>query len=257
MSENTKPREELQLVLATPASPQRVATIAQMFAESLEAMRVHEGVTLVVNNFATDAVLRGWDDTGSDGVLGLVRVIREPTAAADGDPRLRTVARQLAKHGRRLARDGGRFLHNSVDISPLNERFVDVMESAGREGTETRHAGTTEFCTPILRFGRARIQQGQPKVRIVVGTRAFEASFNGPDAARKILAEAAETTSWCRIQVEAGWVKNGDVHEIVQDSMVITDARSWNALAGAASLTKIDRVTETTSAWLLDQLEGD
>ncbi len=255
-----QPREQLQLLLDAPATPDRVVAVANMFADAARAAGADAStVTMEVHNWATDATLRGWGEEGARQVNDIIWVLREPTLAIAQAPQLRGVAQAFAKHGKALAKSGGRFRHKGArgrkgDLGVLDDRFVDVMERVGKDDTvPVQRVGTTELHTPVLRVGRVQVDQPL-KVRIIAGGKACEVSFDGPEAARRVLADAAIEEHWCRVQISARWVLEDGAHRLDPTSIVVRDATRWTPLSGAASLTQIGTLSAATSALLLDQL---
>jgi hypothetical protein len=116
--------------------------------------------------------------------------------------------------------------------------------------------GTTELRTPVLRMGRVEV--GQPlEVRLIASGKACDAAFDGPEAARRALTDAAVEGHWCRVQISGRWVLEAGLRRLDPASIVVRDATRWTPLSGAASLNQIGTLSPATSALLLDQLDEE
>jgi hypothetical protein len=164
-------KECLRLTLDTPATPELVRALAQMFEETLRHIdpALHEGdVTMRVENSDIAAEIRGWREGGQRAVRLTAELVENPTAAVQKHDHLAAAARTLATHTAPLTPHRPTFWRGDKALRLVDDVFVRTMRAAGQTAmprAEERLMGETVVYTAILRVGRTS-EGGRLQARI-------------------------------------------------------------------------------------------
>lgn len=163
----------LKLELDAAASPSRVALVASMLAEALDATGFVEsdsGMTLVIENFNLGATLRPRDPDGKKAVKVLRDVLTNPVLAVQKHDGARDVARRLAAGGRKLLPATTRVLVDDIEIARMDDVLVKALAAVSEPPdvpVETA-TGTGTLTSPVLRVGKSAERGGvTARIRIL------------------------------------------------------------------------------------------
>src|SRR5690606_34677578 len=114
-----KPKATLALRLHRPATPRLVADIVPMFAEALDSIAPglsEHAVTLVVENFFTRTIVRGWGDEGGQAVTALEHLVEDPESTLEIHPEYSRAAEVIARKLAPLSDDNVEFKNRNKHI---------------------------------------------------------------------------------------------------------------------------------------------
>ncbi|MFO0682915.1 MAG: hypothetical protein U0234_12720 [Sandaracinus sp.] len=254
--------EELTLAIDGAATPERVATVARMFADALRAAGDDDGmVTMVVQNFDMRASVRGRDEQGAAHVSDLIAVVDNPMRAVQDRPALREVAAVFAKYSPDVAGVGGRFHRRRRVISKLDGNFVAAVQAAAKQSNAAvvLFQGVTDIYSPVLRVGRQE-PGSLPRARVVLGGRSIDIALEAEGEELERFFDAAKhPTRLARIKLHATWHR-GEAGEPVMDvgSARLMRLSPWTPMSGPQMLTALGRgVSDASLDALWSQFEDD
>lgn len=262
-----KPPGRLKLTLEAAASPERVRDVAALFADTL--LRIDPGlaegnVTLVVNNFTTNAELRGQSETGREAVRALGDLVSDPIGAVQKTPSLTEAAHVVADRSEPLVRHGPRFFRGGKEIRQVDDVFVRSVRAAGQSTireAEGDPAGETITHSRILRIGRQDARK-RLRARIELWGRAKEVNIDR-SVHEPTLWDLARDGGVARLRVRGTWRRgSAGLLELLDPSVVGVDATfvPWSGTDLLSEFEAIDGIRPedfTRSLQDLEELRGD
>lgn len=238
---------EVLLELDAPASPARVAKVAQMLADALHAADpdlASESVTLVVDNLDLKARLRARDRAGEAAVRRVTRVLANPLEAVQEHAGDRPIAAALGRKMKELVDDGGRFTftRDGRDVTRKVDRDLrGALDVAGTPPPATRTGrGTTTLYSRVLRVGQASAG-AQFRARLVVFGDHREVRVT--PGAEEAFVEARRRGGMHRISVRGRWRPGaGGRLALDLDSLEASSAVPWQAVGGEELLAGLDEL---------------
>jgi hypothetical protein len=202
----------LKLTLEAPATPEHVRAVADLFAETLKRIDPalgEAGVTMVVQNFATNAELRGRTEAGRQAVRLFGDLIQHPIEAVQRHPELTEAAYIVADRGEALVPHVPRFYRGSKEIGRVDDVFVRSVRAAGQSTirfAEGDPSGETVTHSRILRIGR-QDERRSLAIRIELWGRPKEIEVD-PHISERMLWEMARDGVVARLRVRGSWVRS-------------------------------------------------
>lgn len=267
MPAKSKPRgpaEVLRLTLEVEASPEYVAKIATMYAETLRNIcpEIKQGqVTMEVRNFAANTELRGWTGDGESAVRQLSELIDNPTEAVQKHEELVAAARTLANLSAELTPLRPKFWRGRKELRDVDDVFVRTMRAAGtdslkRQASESPSPLTGDAITYSQIFHLKWAADGsrlQGRVRI-------NGKLDDVDIADDLVEQAIDafkTRKTWKLRLHGRWIAGDDGELHLRSPMLIEFDSEHMSWSGRQILAAARGAGEVFSASDFDRILSD
>lgn len=244
MTDATEQPERLVVRLSADASPKRVADVATMLHEVLDALLEGDDaaeITLVVGNRETVAELRGWDERGRAAVRDVAGIVENPTRAMQEDSRRTAAALVLAEHVDCLVPYSPRFYRDNREIAKADHVFVTSMRAVAEAKPPTQSTtvkGTTVAFVTVLRVGR-RFENAPLCARMRLNGASKPRDIEIPESLADHFFDAAKHGDLVSVELLCEWKRvHGDTPKLISARVIGVDRR-FKPWSGARLLKEV------------------
>ena len=232
-----RPPGTIEIRSPDPATPERVARMAQLVLETVRAAGIDPSeLTLTVDNRTMRAQVRPWTPNARIGLSRVADVLKNPTKAIDQHYESREIALALSSFSAESF-PGGLVLKKAEgrsDLGQLNEvqaKQLGALGAAAREAASIIR-GSSQAYSKILRVGRVREGDQHMRVRFEFKGQMVDIPL-AEDADASPIFLALQKDSWCRLWLEIAWERRPDDSlKLVERSSRIVKAIPFQPVTG-------------------------
>lgn len=263
MSASGRPKAsgKLTLTLEAPATPEHVRDVAALFTEALRRIDPglgEAGVTMVVQNFATNAELRGRTEAGRQAVRTFGDLIHHPIEAVQRHPELTEAAHVVADRSEPLVPYAPRFYRGSKEIGRVDDVFVRSVRAAGQSTIRFEEGdpmGETITHSRILRIGR-QDERRSLGIRVELWGRAREVEV-GAGVPEAMLWDLAKEGRVARLRIRGRWGRGGDGLLDLRDPTLVDVEATFVRWSGSDLLAEVADHSDAFSRADFRRMLGD